>query len=261
MELCTGGDLNARKNLGESAVCSIMDQLMHALAYMHKRNFCHRDLKLENVMYESPDPASLSIKLIDFGLSDTYTKGQKMARACGTIYTAAPEVLLGSTYTTQTDVWSAGVVAFVLLCEECPFMRNLEDMRDPEMVQKLREAKLQVSPLHTFTLRDTPCNRLLTRSLPLLVHEPSLGRRVKEGPRVRRRLPPAPPRRALASHGGRGLHRREVGAVHRGAGGARVAAQKAVARQLVLEHSPEAAAGPRTQAAPPHRLGHAEVLH
>ena len=110
--------------------------------YMHSRNICHRDLKLENVMYESSSLSNNTIKLIDFGLSEKYTKNTQMSKACGTIYTAAPEVLTGKAYTTQTDVWSAGVCAYCLLSSAVPFMSDVEDMRDPAQVLKLTKAKV-----------------------------------------------------------------------------------------------------------------------
>jgi Ca2+-binding EF-hand superfamily protein len=66
-----------------------------------------------------------------------------MSRACGTIYTAAPEVLMGTTYTTQTDVWSAGVCCWCLLIEDTPFMTEIEDMKDPAQVEKLKQARIE----------------------------------------------------------------------------------------------------------------------
>jgi serine/threonine protein kinase len=95
------------------------------------------------------------IKLIDFGLSERYNKNEKMNRACGTVYTAAPEVLTGSTYTTKTDVWSAGVCAFVLIGKEVPFMSDIEDMRDARQVEKLKAAKFVFSPLWAATSKPS----------------------------------------------------------------------------------------------------------
>lgn len=91
MELCTGGDLTARaSDMKEADVVIVLEQILLAIKYMHKRNVCHRDIKLENAMF-SDDTPSAQVKLIDFGLSNKFTKGQKMLQACGTVYTAAPE--------------------------------------------------------------------------------------------------------------------------------------------------------------------------
>ena len=91
MELCTGGDLTARSSdMREADVVIILEQILLAIKYMHKRNVTHRDLKLENILFADDTP-SAPVKLIDFGLSNKFTKGQKMLQACGTVYTAAPE--------------------------------------------------------------------------------------------------------------------------------------------------------------------------
>ena len=112
---------------------------------MHSRGICHRDIKLENIMYSSPSPSS-PIKLIDFGLSAKYcskTPSSKMTKSCGTIYTASPEVLTGKSYTTQTDIWSCGVVAYVMLSKgEVPFLKETEDLMVEEKVRQLREGKV-----------------------------------------------------------------------------------------------------------------------
>jgi len=116
-----------------------MRQMFEALQYLHLRNVAHRDLKLENVMFVNS--YSLQIKLIDFGLSERYVKETKMKKACGTIYTASPEVLTGNTYTTQTDVWSAGVCLWCLLVNDVPFLKEMEDLQNQEKVEKLKKAR------------------------------------------------------------------------------------------------------------------------
>lgn len=67
MEYCTGGSLTKR-SFSEQEVLNIMKKLLYAVNYMHMRNIIHRDLKLENILYESNSPDS-EIKIIDFGLS------------------------------------------------------------------------------------------------------------------------------------------------------------------------------------------------
>ncbi|GMH80685.1 hypothetical protein TL16_g08651 [Triparma laevis f. inornata] len=64
-----------------------------------------------------------------------------LVAACGTIYTASPEVLTGNTYTTQTDVWSAGVCLWCLLVNDVPFLKEMEDLQDQEKVEKLKKAR------------------------------------------------------------------------------------------------------------------------
>lgn len=92
-------------------------------------------------MLESSDEP-LVVKLIDFGLSKVFTAGDKMRTACGTVYTMAPEVLAGTGYTQKADLWSAGVIAFVLLSEgHLPFLKDEADLNDPEKVDRLAQAR------------------------------------------------------------------------------------------------------------------------
>merc|ERR1719396_323627 len=78
----------------------------------------HRDLKLENFLYD--DKGSSHLKLIDFGFSKIYDAHAKMHVSCGTLSYVAPEVLRKS-YTNKCDMWSLGVVAFILLSGYMPF--------------------------------------------------------------------------------------------------------------------------------------------
>lgn len=141
MELCTGGDLESRiDTMTEERLAVAMEQLFSGLAYMHLRNVSHRDLKLENIMYEN-EKDDAAIKLIDFGLSQHITQNEKMSRAVGTIYTVAPEVLIGQSYTAQSDIWSAGVIAFVLLSGEYPFLKTTNELEDETKVSALLGAR------------------------------------------------------------------------------------------------------------------------
>jgi len=141
MELCTGGDLESRiDTMTEERLAVAMEQLFSGLAYMHLRNVSHRDLKLENIMYENEKDGA-AIKLIDFGLSQHITQNERMSRAVGTIYTVAPEVLMGQSYTAQSDCWSAGVIAFVLLSGEYPFLKTTNELEDEMKVSALLGAR------------------------------------------------------------------------------------------------------------------------
>ena len=97
MECCSGGDLYARAPYTESQAASLMSQLCSAIAHMHKHDVVHRDLKCENIMFESKDDASTVIKVLDFGLSKKFLPGMSklMSEGVGTLYTMAPQVLRG----------------------------------------------------------------------------------------------------------------------------------------------------------------------
>lgn len=86
---------------------------------MHSKNILHRDLKYENILFVNDSPQA-EIKLIDFGLSKVYGDNSELTEGVGTIYTMAPEVLKGN-YTTKADIWSVGVITFMLLSSQMPF--------------------------------------------------------------------------------------------------------------------------------------------
>lgn len=126
MEHCSGGDLYSRDPYTEEEAARIISSMLSAVAYLHSNNVAHRDLKYENILFVNESPKA-EIKLIDFGLSKVYGLGgvgpgatQTLTEGVGTIYTMAPEVLKGS-YTKQADVWSVGVIAYMLLSSQMPF--------------------------------------------------------------------------------------------------------------------------------------------
>lgn len=96
-----------------------MKQAFYALCYLHKNRICHRDIKPENFLLYKKDDDS-HIKLIDFGLAKRVVPNEIMNKPNGTPYYIAPEVLKGS-YTTQCDIWSMGVIMFIMLCGKPPF--------------------------------------------------------------------------------------------------------------------------------------------
>jgi len=120
MELCSGGDLYARSPYSEKESAKHIGKLLSALKHMHDRGIIHRDLKFENIMFENNSP-NAEIKLIDFGLSAKFSETNPyLYDGVGTIYTMAPQVLQG-VYTKRADLWSVGVITFVLLSGEKPF--------------------------------------------------------------------------------------------------------------------------------------------
>jgi len=131
LELCDGGTL--QDNLPfkkEEKVVSIMRQIVSAIAYLHHNGIVHRDIELSNIMFEDKSPDA-SIKLIDFGCATKLERPKDRPGAfkylqekTGSIHTMAPEVIEGR-YGPKCDVWSIGVVAYMLLNDgEKPFKGN-----------------------------------------------------------------------------------------------------------------------------------------
>jgi len=130
-ELCTGGELFDRiihmtktsdGHFPEDIASKLVQSIIGAIAYCHDvKGIVHRDLKPENFLYATTDKNS-SIKIIDFGLSrhDTNVKSGVMQTKVGTPYYIAPEVLDGE-YTKSCDIWSIGVITYILLCGYPPF--------------------------------------------------------------------------------------------------------------------------------------------
>lgn len=121
MELCTGGDLYSRFPYPERQAGEIMTSILSAVSYMHKNNIMHRDLKFENIMFES-DARDAPVKIIDFGLSKKYLDPSiVISERVGTIYTMAPEVIETKPYSFKADMFSLGVIAYMLLSHQKPF--------------------------------------------------------------------------------------------------------------------------------------------
>ncbi|RZC36561.1 calcium/calmodulin-dependent protein kinase type 1 [Asbolus verrucosus] len=123
MELVTGGELFDRivekGSYTEKDAADLIRQVLEAVDYMHEQGVVHRDLKPENLLYYSPDEDS-KIMISDFGLSKMEDSGI-MATACGTPGYVAPEVLAQKPYGKAVDVWSIGVISYILLCGYPPF--------------------------------------------------------------------------------------------------------------------------------------------
>ena len=122
MEKLEGGELFerivGRPRFTEVEAARLIKPLLEAVAYLHDLGIAHRDLKPENVLCgESMD----DIKIADFGLSKMVLPDEKMEGACGTLSYVAPEVLSMQGYGMQADVWSIGVILFLVLCGKLPF--------------------------------------------------------------------------------------------------------------------------------------------
>lgn len=125
MELLTGGDLFnylERRNfdVSESRAKELSHQLATALYYLHQFGVAHRDLKPENILMEDNGDTACC-KIVDFGLSKIIGPNQTSLDPFGTLSYVAPEVLLQKPYGKEVDVWSLGVITYLLIARVLPF--------------------------------------------------------------------------------------------------------------------------------------------
>lgn len=130
LDYCSGGELftqissSAQNGFDEKIAASISRQLISAILFMHTKRVAHRDVKPENFMLrERQDISQATIKAIDFGLSKRFVPGVYMTTTACTPCYVAPEVLTNR-YTEACDMWSLGVLIFLLLCGALPFDGN-----------------------------------------------------------------------------------------------------------------------------------------
>lgn len=144
--MCTGGELyeeiNKRKGKGfsEEEAGRVIEQVLNAINYCHSNEIVHRDIKPENVLIDTKKGDQ--IKLIDFGTAQKFTRGKKMTQTFGTAYYIAPEVLTTS-YDEKCDIWSIGVIFYILLSGKPPF----DGIDDKEIIKRVKKGEIQVNTM------------------------------------------------------------------------------------------------------------------
>jgi serine/threonine protein kinase len=114
-------------------------QIASALDYCHRNSIVHRDLKIENILISKTG----DIKIIDFGLSNLFSPRNQLKTFCGSLYFAAPELLQAKQYTgPEVDVWSFGIVLYVLVCGKVPF----DDQSMPQLHAKIKKGHVDYPP-------------------------------------------------------------------------------------------------------------------
>jgi calcium/calmodulin-dependent protein kinase I len=139
MELVTGGELFdkivEKGQYTEKEASVVVSKMLNAIDYLHQNNIVHRDLKPENILLQKGDDSE--VKISDFGLSKIVGESSLMETACGTPYYVAPEVLSATGYGKSVDLWSIGVITYLLLCGFPPFYgENL-----PEVFEQILNAE------------------------------------------------------------------------------------------------------------------------
>ncbi|XP_062921254.1 MAP kinase-activated protein kinase 2 [Mobula hypostoma] len=143
MECMEGGELFSRiQDRGDQAftereASEIMKSIGEAVLHLHSVNIAHRDVKPENLLYTSKRPNAV-LKLTDFGFAKETTSYNSLATPCYTPYYVAPEVLGPEKYDKSCDMWSLGVIMYILLCGYPPFYSNHGLAISPGMKRRIR---------------------------------------------------------------------------------------------------------------------------
>jgi len=159
MEYCSGGELFdhivASGRVREREACRFFHQILAGVEQIHRTNVVHRDLKPENLLLDD----HRNIKIVDFGLSNTFQDGQLLKTACGSPCYAAPEMIAGQRYVpSRCDLWSCGVILFALVCGYLPF----EDQNTAALYRKILNAEYQAPKFISESARDLIAGMLTT---------------------------------------------------------------------------------------------------
>ncbi|KAL2844775.1 kinase-like domain-containing protein [Aspergillus pseudoustus] len=172
-----------RGRCNDAEARKFFQQIICAVEYCHRHKIVHRDLKPENLLIDRDK----NVKIADFGLSNIMTDGNFLKTSCGSPNYAAPEVISGKLYAGQeVDVWSCGVILYVLLVGRLPF----DDDYIPALFKKIAagnfhmptyissgaarliRSMLQVHPVHRITIDDIRKDPWFLQDLPKYLHPP-----------------------------------------------------------------------------------------
>ncbi|XP_049804751.1 MAP kinase-activated protein kinase 2 isoform X3 [Schistocerca nitens] len=180
----------------------IMREICLAVKHLHDMNIAHRDLKPENLLYTKPDHTGI-LKLTDFGFAkETFSK-DTLQTPCYTPYYVAPEVLGPEKYDKSCDIWSLGVIMYILLCGFPPFYSNhglaispgmkkrirtgQYDFPNPEWQNVSQDAKdlirgmLCIEPTHRLTIDQVMQNKWIAQYTEVPQTPLHTGRMLREG--------------------------------------------------------------------------------
>lgn len=187
----------------EKIVCNLMRQILSAVGYLHSKKIFHGDLKLENILVDTTLNSDsrknnlFDIKLIDFGCSKIFSKEYDMTDVIGSACYVAPEVLTNN-YDELCDIWSCGVIMYILLSGKMPFFGDTEeeildsvekgefDLSHKEFLKVSLEAKDLICKLLTYDPKKRPNARAALRHPWFKVNSASI--QLKNIPNVKEAL-------------------------------------------------------------------------
>ena len=160
MEFASGGEvfdyIVSNTRVKERTACKFFQQIIAGIDYIGKLGIVHRDLKPENLLLDHDN----NIKIVDFGLGNTYKVGEMLKTACGSPCYAAPEMIAGKEYDgLQVDIWSCGIILFALVCGFLPF----EDPNTSELYKKILNDEPQCGDFVSEECQDL-IHRILSKS-------------------------------------------------------------------------------------------------
>ncbi|KAH0634251.1 hypothetical protein KY284_037037 [Solanum tuberosum] len=160
LELCNSSDLfqrlSTQRVFSESDAIAVMVPLMEAIAHCHRLGVAHRDIKPDNILFNDWN----DLKLADFGSAQCFCEGELMNGVVGTPYYVAPEVLAGRDYNEKVDIWSAGVILYIMLAGIPPFYGDSTE----EIFEAVLRANLRF-PTRIFRSVSPAAKDLLRRML------------------------------------------------------------------------------------------------
>jgi len=155
-------------------VQKIFAQLVGAVSYVHMQSCVHRDLKLENILFDKHE----NVKLVDFGFTREYEgKSNYLQTFCGTVCYSAPEMLKGEKYAGEkVDVWSLGIILYALLCGELPFDDDDDNVTRKKILSEEPQFPSHLPPEAVSLIKSLLSKRPLVRpSLPDILSHPFLA--------------------------------------------------------------------------------------
>merc|ERR1712130_733896 len=167
MECMEGGELfnriQEKKNFTEKEAAEIVKDICLAVKFLHDNNIAHRDLKPENLLYTRKDSSGI-LKLTDFGFAKETMLKATLQTPCYTPYYVAPEVLGPEKYDKSCDIWSLGVIMYILICGFPPFYSHHGQPISPGMKKRIRSGQYEF-PDPEWTNVSAECKNLIKKCL------------------------------------------------------------------------------------------------
>ncbi|KAI5607700.1 death-associated protein kinase 2, partial [Silurus asotus] len=169
VELIRGGELfdfiAEKESLSESEAIEFLKQILKGVSFMHNKHIGHFDLKPENIMLSDKQGPHPDIKIIDFGMAHCFLQGEEYKSMGGTPQYIAPEIINYEPLSTAADMWSIGVITYILLSGLSPFQGDTNE----ETLKNILDMKYQFEP-HFFSLTSSMAKDFIQK---LLVKEQS----------------------------------------------------------------------------------------